>query len=79
MLMQNLLADVTGVGPGKSLADKLTLAQAYFAVPDIEATCGVLDAFTNQVSAQDGKKLSAEQAAEFTLHAEGIISAIGCD
>ncbi len=79
MLMQNLLAEVTGVGPGRSLADKLVRAQAYYAAYDIVSTCGVLGAFTNQVSAQDGKKLSETQAAEFTSHAEGIISAIGCD
>jgi|GEM_PF-574278 len=78
-LLEQLLADVSGVGPGKSLANKITLAQMYFAPPDIEATCGVLNGFLNQVRAQAGKKLTDTQAAGFTSDASAIREAIGCN
>ena len=78
-LLQQLLADVTGVGPGKSLANKIILAQNYYAPPDIQATCGVLRGFRNQVRAQAGKKLTDTQASEFTSDAGAIMDAIGCD
>ena len=78
-LLQQLLADVSGVGPGKSLADKVTLAEMYYVAPDIEATCGVLNGFTNQVRAQAGKKLTDTQATEFTSDANAIMETIGCN
>ena len=78
-LLQQLLADVTGVGPGKSLADKVTLAEMYYLAPDLEATCGVLNGFTNQVRAQAGKKLTDTQATEFTSDANAIMETIGCN
>jgi hypothetical protein len=71
---------VTGVGPGKSLADKVGLAQTYYAVPDIQATCAVMTDFVNEVKAQAGKKkLTAAQATKFTSDANAIMAAIGCD
>ena len=76
--LQHLLADVTGVGPGKSLADKVARAQTHYAAFDIDATCDVLRGFTNQVSAQAGKKLTDAQATVFTSDANAITDAIGC-
>ena len=78
-LFQQLLADVTGVGPGKSLANKVIRAQTHYAPPDIQASCGVLGAFTNEVRAQAGKKLTEAEAADFTSDANAIKEAIGCD
>jgi len=79
-LLQRLLSDVTGAGPGKSLADKVGLAQTYYAVPDIQATCAVLSDFMNEVKAQAGKKkLTDTQAATFTSDAQAIMVAIGCN
>ena len=78
--LRQLLTDVTGVGSGKSLANKVTLAQTYYAVPDIQATCAVMTDFVNEVSAQAGKKkLTATQAATLTSDANDIKVAIGCD
>jgi hypothetical protein len=77
-LLQELANDVTGEGPGSSLLDKITLAQAYLAAEDIESACGVLGAFINQVSAQLGKSLSAEQVEQFITDAQTIQVAIGC-
>jgi phospholipase/lecithinase/hemolysin len=78
-LLDRLLADVTGVGPGKSLANKVSGAQASFAAFNTNATCGKLGAFTNQIGAQAGKKLTDAQADEFTSDAHAIMDAIGCD
>jgi hypothetical protein len=51
-----LLAEVTGVGPGTSLADKVQLAQTYYSAKDIPNTCSTLTSFVNEVNAQNGKK-----------------------
>lgn len=76
--LQQLLVDVTGVGPGKSLASKVTRAQMRYARGDSNGTCGVLRGFMNQVKAQAGKKLSRVQAAEFGSEANTIRDALGC-
>jgi len=77
--LQQLLADVTGVGPGRSLASKVTRAQRNYARSKNQATCGVLRGFVNQVRAQAGKKLTDAQAGGFTADANTIREAIGCD
>lgn len=79
ILLEQLGTAVTGVGPGKSLADKIMLAQTYLAVPDVQSTCAILNAFQNQVRAQRGKKLAAETADQLTEDAQAIMDAIGCD
>lgn len=78
-LLEELGADVAGVGPGRSLASKVMLAQTYLAVPDVESTCAMLNAFRNQVGAQRGKKLTVELADELTADAEAIQAAVGCN
>jgi len=57
-LLQELAVEVQGVGPGMSLAAKVTNAQTYYAVPDAQAACAVLTDFTREVSAQRGKKIA---------------------
>lgn len=76
---QELLAGVTGVGPGKSLERKVAQAHASFAVFNIQATCGKLNAFMNQVMAQARKKLTDAQATEFLSDADAIMEALRCD
>ena len=78
-LLQQLLTDSTGVGPGKSLANKVTLAQTYHAVHDIPSTCAVLKSFLHEVRAQSGKKLTTGQAQALSGDAEVIMSAIACE
>lgn len=79
-LLQRLLNDVTGVGPGKSLADKVGLAQTYYATPDIQAACAVLSGFLSEVGAQAGKrKFNDAQATKFTSDANAIMEAIDCN
>jgi hypothetical protein len=77
-LLQQLLTDVTGVGPGKSLANKVALAQTYYAVPDVQSTCAVLTDFLNEVKAQSGKKVTTAQANSLSGHALVIMLAIAC-
>jgi hypothetical protein len=79
LLLQQLLGDVTGVGPGKSLANKVKLMQTYYAVPDSQATCAILTDFVSEVWAQQGKKLEVELANELIVEAQGIALAIGCN
>jgi phospholipase/lecithinase/hemolysin len=76
--LQQLLADVSGVGPGKSLASKVSSAQAAYERADNQATCGVLRGFMNQVKAQSGKKLTDADATIFRSDASTIMEAIGC-
>lgn len=77
-LLAALLTEVTGVGPGTSLADKVKFAQTYYAVPDIQATCAVLTGFVNEVQAQDGKKIGQQLDAKLIADAQAIEAAIGC-
>lgn len=77
--LATLQSKVTGEGPGKSLFNKITLAQTYLAVPDVQSTCAVLSDFLNQVRAQRGKKLTPELADQLTAEAQSIMDAIGCD
>jgi hypothetical protein len=73
-----LLAAVTGVGSGKSLAAKVTQIQAYAGAGDTANACSSLTAFTNEVNAQAGKKISAGQAASFLAQAQVIEAGLGC-
>lgn len=79
ILLEQLEATVTGAGPGNSFANKIILAQTYLEASDEESACQVLGAFLNQVRAQRGKKLTEEQADQFSADAAAIMDAVGCD
>src|SRR5262249_52448896 len=70
--LADLLAAVTGVGPGTSLADKLSHAQSYLAANDVSDACSTLGAFINQAQAQSGITLSRSQAATLIQAAHRI-------
>ena len=79
LLFARLLDDVTDVGPGKSLAQKVRIATAYYDANDGPATCAMLRAFGNEVKAQSGKKkLSRDLAQQLMNDACTIRVAIGC-
>ena len=79
-LLQQLASNVAGIGPGKSLADKVALAQTYLAASDVQATCAVLTDFVAQVNALAGKKkLTSSQAEELTSDVTAIMTATGCN
>jgi hypothetical protein len=73
-----LLTAVTGVGPGHSLADKVTNVQDYLAVPDIASACSALDDFQLEVLAMSGKQVNATLAAQLAADAGTIKAAVPC-
>jgi Tol biopolymer transport system component len=76
--LQDLLTDVIGVGPGTSLADKVTAAQSYLAVGDRADACAILTAFVHEVSAQSGKSIPPHQAAALIATARRIKAVLAC-
>ena len=76
--LATLRTAVTGVGPGSSLADKVTLIQGYVAANDKADACGTLGAFINEVNAQTGKKITRVQAAQLIAQARNIEATLGC-
>jgi FG-GAP-like repeat/FG-GAP repeat len=74
-----LLTEVTGVGPGKSLANKVALAQTYYAAKDVQATCAVLTGFVDEVKAQAGKKIAHALDAKLMVDANAIETAVDCN
>jgi hypothetical protein len=73
-----LLTAVTGVGPGKALANDVRLAQSYYAASDVQSTCSYLAAFADLVRAQTGKKIDAATASQLLSTASSLTGAIGC-
>lgn len=76
--LSTLLAAVTGVGSGKSLAHKVKQVQAYVAANNQPAACSTLNDFTNLVKTQTGKKRTAAQATSFIAQASAIKTTLGC-
>lgn len=77
-LLNQLLTMVTGIGPGRSLADKVTDARAAFDASDTATTCSTLNALLSEVRAQTGKKLTPAQAAAITALTARVRSLVGC-
>ena len=67
-----------GQGPGKSLTQIAASAQRQLAAGDLAEACDTLQSFLNHVRAQTGKSLTPAQAAELTLRATTIRTALGC-
>ena len=71
---------VTGIGPGSSLSDKVAIAEAYYAVPDLVAACGVMDDFINHVRGLlRGRRITDELAGQLIEDAVSIKSAMECE
>lgn len=77
-LLTALYESVVGVGPGRSLANKILHAQSYYAAHDLGATCAMLAAFVNEVEAQTGKKIEVGLATKLIDDASYIRKTIGC-
>jgi hypothetical protein len=69
---------VIGVGPGKSLADKVTSVESYLATNHKSNACGTLGAFINEVNATSGKKIAKPLASQLVTEAKQIEAVIGC-
>jgi hypothetical protein len=76
--LTNLLGAVTGVGPGTSLADKVTAVQGYLASNDTADACGTLGAFTHEVYAQSGRHIDPTLAESLVNQAGNIQAVLGC-
>jgi probable HAF family extracellular repeat protein len=77
-LFEDLIASVAGIGPGKSLENKLQQALAFYITGDTKASCSRLSAFTHEVSAQDGKKIEHQTAVQLIQQVGAINGVIGC-
>ncbi len=78
-LLAKLLKEVTGVGPGKSLASDIEIIQAYYAANDVPAACAALTGFVGEVKAQNGKKIGRTLDAQFISDVNNLQVAIGCN
>ena len=78
LLFSQLLAKTRGIGPGRSLPIIVRAAEAYYAVPDLRATCGILAAFVHEVEAQSGKKVAQQPTDALIVDDESIERALGC-
>jgi hypothetical protein len=76
--LQDLLASVTDVGPGKSLASKVQVALNYVGMGDKADACSTLADFMSEVQAQSGKKLTVAQANSLLANAARIRAVLGC-
>jgi len=79
--LDTLIAALSGLsdqGLGNSLRAKLQAARLSLLKGNINAACGQLTAFINEVSAQAGKKLTAAQAATFTSMANAVKTLLVC-
>ena len=70
-MLDGLLAQAIGVGPGKVLARRAELAQTYYASGDVVATCANLSDFTDQVVRHSGKKIATFRRSEVACRNAG--------
>jgi len=64
-------------GPGKSLRGKAEDAESSYLAGDSAGAIGKLDSLIKEVNAQDGKQLTAPEAAAVRNAAQELIEAIG--
>jgi hypothetical protein len=76
--LADLLQAVQGVGPGRSLADKVQSAQSSLASGDVVGTCSILSAFIHEVKAQSGKHIPASQASQLIADAQRMWAVLAC-
>jgi hypothetical protein len=76
-LLARLYAQVSGLGPGRSLADKITHAEAALAASDLATVRSVLAAFVHELAAQAGKTVTPELAATLTGEANQVVAQLG--
>jgi hypothetical protein len=76
--LSDLLALVTGLAPGSSLAAKIQVALNAVQQGGNLQACSSLQAFINEVKAQSGKMLSTAQATNLIMAANRIQSILGC-
>jgi hypothetical protein len=76
--VKDLLAAVQGVGPGKSLNDKVQEIQGLIAANQMADACAAIVAFKNEVKAQTGKQIPTATAAALQHEADRVAASVGC-
>ena len=76
--LDDLLLAVDGVGPGKSLPAKVRSIRSSLAAGDLDAACGQLGAFVNELQAQAAKSVPEPKAQELIAAATRIRAVLGC-
>ena len=74
----DLLTAVTGIGPGTSLADKVSQVQADVSANDLTDACSTLTALINELKALSGNSMPSGQAMTLVATAQRIKSVLGC-
>jgi hypothetical protein len=77
-LLELLLADVAGVGPGGSIAGKISAALAAASSGNTGAACNMLGALGNEVRAQAGKKIPVATAEAILAAVAQVQATLGC-
>ena len=77
-LVQMLGSAVAHVGSGQSLAAKVSAVLASVSRGQAGAACNTLGALRNEVNAQSGKKITAEQAVAILASIQQVSASIGC-
>ncbi len=78
LLFSQLIAKISGIGPGKSLSNRVRAAEAYYAVPDLHAACAALAGFVHEVQAHSSKKVAQQTADKLIADAAAIERALAC-
>jgi probable HAF family extracellular repeat protein len=78
LLLNTLLSNTAGVGPGQSLSQKAKEASSAYASQDKTHTCAALSSLVKETAAQSGKKVPAATAQTLQNDARSISSALGC-
>lgn len=76
--LARLIAEVQGLGPGRSLARILQNAEASLERDDPQAACHLLGAFANEATSQSGMSVPAGQAAALVDAAGRIRAVLSC-
>ena len=77
-LFDGLLHDVTGIGPGKSLQEKVTQTRQAYVAQNKATTCSGLASLQKEIAAQAGKKVTRASATALQSEATGIATTLGC-
>ncbi len=76
-MLDTLLSQVIGVGPGKSLESKVRGTIQKLTAGNTTSACSALDDFINEVKAQAGKKITQSLADALIAAAKNIQAALG--
>jgi hypothetical protein len=74
----SIVVSQSNLGPGSSFTDQILAALSAARANDKPLACADLQAFINHVQAQNGKKLTADQASSLISDAKRIMVVLGC-